>query len=558
VKNPIYLYISLLVSVLIGAIVRLHAISPFKIYPDSYQNLLVAENIKTYHSVVGYLGPQGVFYPDFFIWTRPVYALFIDTVSIFHADTVQSAQAIALFAGISAILLAFLFLKTLFKSSLTGLSGAFLLALSYNHTVWSGFIMTETTGVFLMLLFLWRFFATISQETKLWNTQNMITGMVFGLAVLSRYEYLVISLPVIMVVFFLSPKPRHYLITSSLGFISVVLLAAFTLFPVHEVLPVIFRQLSDFFVRAGILIAGILFVLVLILLLRKHLRSRASLATGVLGFVFLATLYTLLQLVIGSRLGFLWTDLAFVRNFMIHEPLMTSAALFGLFLMVRKRPLKPYAYFSLLAIGSLGSIYHHINSDMERYLTHVIPFLLIPASFGFARLLQTLRQTQGKTQRSAMTVVLLLLIGWQSVATFQGLGSLGNPSWFRTSYEEKSALMLKKYLQKDEHVLLLTSLPEPYYFFTDESTQSLTDVPPYIYLPKTFDEQRVLIVEDMGMHVYFPTFSTVLSTKFAKYTKATYRVQEQFHYENTTFPEKYPVTLYEIKLSDLRKVLAGS
>lgn len=138
----------LLVLFGIGIILRLHNISPFKIYPDSYQSLLTALNIKDYHSVVGFLGKDGMVYPDFFGWTRPFYPLLILAASMFFHTIASSAQYVAVLAGILALPLAFFLGRHVFKSFAVGVGSILLLTLSYNHTVWGGFILTETLAVF--------------------------------------------------------------------------------------------------------------------------------------------------------------------------------------------------------------------------------------------------------------------------------------------------------------------------------------------------------------------------------------------------------------------------
>src|SRR5882757_9649374 len=88
---------------LLGAFLRFHNLTPFTVYPDSFQNLIVAQNILHYGSVVGYLGKDGMFYPDFFMWTRPLYALLIDAVSFFGISLLLAARSTAFGLGIVSI-----------------------------------------------------------------------------------------------------------------------------------------------------------------------------------------------------------------------------------------------------------------------------------------------------------------------------------------------------------------------------------------------------------------------------------------------------------------------
>ena len=94
--------LTILVLTVLGALLRIQNLSPYKYYPDAYQNLIVARSIRNYRSVVGYLGENGMLYPDFFMWTRPVYPLFINLTDNFLQDEQRSAQLIAITAGILA------------------------------------------------------------------------------------------------------------------------------------------------------------------------------------------------------------------------------------------------------------------------------------------------------------------------------------------------------------------------------------------------------------------------------------------------------------------------
>ena len=116
-------------------ILRFANLSPFNVYPDSYQNLIVAKNIIDYHSVFGYVGPLGMVYPDFFSWTHPVYPILIILATAITHNMTVSAKGIALIAGILVIPLTYIFIKRVFSSSTYGLAGALFLALSFNHPI---------------------------------------------------------------------------------------------------------------------------------------------------------------------------------------------------------------------------------------------------------------------------------------------------------------------------------------------------------------------------------------------------------------------------------------
>src|SRR6185503_7616352 len=142
---------------------------------------------------------------------------------------------------IAAIPLAYLFLVSTLRSRISGLLGALLLALSYNSAVWGGFILSDTTGVFFMFLTLWLFFRNLEKDRQLADWRDLLTGAAFALAVLSRYEYLVLLIPCSLIFFMQSPRP----ISRQLGRAATVAAAA------SIILAVAYFLLSPFMIRSG-------------------------------------------------------------------------------------------------------------------------------------------------------------------------------------------------------------------------------------------------------------------------------------------------------------------
>src|SRR5437763_1235761 len=104
-----------------------------------------------------------------------------------------------------------------FFSNRIALFGALLLAISFQHVVWSGFVMTETTGVLFMLFFLSSLFVSLTKKTKLANKKDLLTGVLFICAVFTRYEYVVIFIPIVFLIFTISPNRYTRLINIATG-----------------------------------------------------------------------------------------------------------------------------------------------------------------------------------------------------------------------------------------------------------------------------------------------------------------------------------------------------
>jgi hypothetical protein len=541
----------LMAIILLGIFLRLNNISPFKIYPDSYQNLLVAKNIVDYHGVVGYLGTNGMLFPDFFTWTRPAYALLINFFTFFTNDMTLSGQIIAAFLGIMAIPLTYFLIKQIFHKNFYGLAGALIIALSFNHAVWGGFIMTETTSVFFMILFLWNFFASLPQKTRFGNPRDFLTGIFLSFTIITRYEYIILIFPII----FLSLATNRFsfprLINIFSAFLICISFVALLLFPIDSSLAVILTEIPGMLTIISFLI---IFFFLLALTIKIFPQLPFQMLNQILYkfsllFLWSVAMLVVLQIILEQNM-FLWNEFYFLRNFVINDFLISIFSFIGLTLMFQKSQFRNYGIFILFSLVTLGFIYYKVNPEMERYMTHLIPFLLIPASYGLVQIL--------KQKKHAVSVMVIILLTLQTVFTYQGLRTSQDASWFRISYEEKAAEKIKQYIAQEQDPLLIVSLPEPYYYHLQVSTHSITNEYPYIYIDETLDNQIVFLVSDMPMHEIFPTFSNFIANNLQKYKLTEFWVQENYHYIDTTYKEKYPVILYKMTLKELKNKIKES
>lgn len=541
----------LMAIILFGSFLRLNNISPFKIYPDSYQNLLVAKNISDYHSVVGYLGPNGMLFPDFFAWTRPAYALLINFFTFFTNDMTLSGQIIAVFLGVMTLPLTYFFIKQIFHKISYALAGTVILAFSFNHTVWSGFLMTETTGIFFMILFLWSFFASLERKTYVANPQDFLIGVLFSFAVMTRYEYCVIALPVIFLTLTNKRAALPRLFTIFLAFFFICVVFTLLLFPVQSSITVIVSELNDM-----LAIAGFLFIFFLLLvLLNKHIPQRVLNVLKhtrdklVLVPLWIIAILLILQIFVGSTI-LLWKEFYSLRNFILYDFVISIFSFIGLTIMLQKTTMKNLGIFVIFSLATLGYIYYKVNPEMDRYMTHLIPFFLIPASYGLAHVL--------KTKKIFLFVIVIILLLLQGVLTFHGLRLSQDSSWFRIAYEEKAAKILKKYLPNQQDTLIIVALAEPYYYNLQTSTHSITNTYPYIYLDDSLNKQTVFLVLDMPMHEIFPNFSHFVTNNLQTYKVTEFWVQEKYHYIHTIYQEKYPVVLYKMTVGELKNKIKES
>lgn len=235
-------YLLLVITLIFGIILRLANISQFKIYPDSYQILIVAENILKYRSVVGLLGHEGMLFPPFFGWSRPGFPLLIDFFRLFMNNRIQPAQILSFASSVLAIPVSFYFIKKISGSGLMALSAAVIMSLSFNHIVWSGFILTEAPAVLLMLLLLLSLSGSFGSKTVPDGKRNMITGAILAMAVLFRFEYLLLTAPLVFLIFQYHTKPFRNILHILITAILVLTLFAGFLFPLKDAIEIIWVQ----------------------------------------------------------------------------------------------------------------------------------------------------------------------------------------------------------------------------------------------------------------------------------------------------------------------------
>ncbi len=452
---------TLLLIVILGAGIRWANISPYKFYPDAYQNLVVANNLADNHNVVGTLGDLGSVYPQTVTTTRPVYPFFINAVNIFVTDQTLSAKIVAFVAGILGIVGAFFLVRQLFYTS-TGLFAALLTALSFNHTVWSGFIMSETTGILLVFLGLTYYF----------KKSYYLSGIVLGLAVFSRFEYLLILLPLLY-------KNRRLFLSS---FITGLLLIGVFFPPMPQVV----NKLAD--------IKGLTRI-------DNLIKERPKL-TGIYNF---------------AR-----TDFVLIGMF----------ALGVVFMIKYKYPKLPII---LISCFLLELIYIRTNPLQQRYSTHLLPYLIIPAAYAASTF-----------RRSRWLLVLSLIT--QLFVSYRGIKNWNMGDWFRPSYEEVAAKNIRPYLHVDD--VIVTAWPEPYFYFTNHSVIGISDVYPFAFLNDLPDEQNLIVVMDAPAKYVFPKFTAFLETNLSRYQLNSYNVHVPFRYATSAFFDDQPITIFRLTKKD--------
>jgi hypothetical protein len=445
------------------------------------------------------MGQGGLRYPDFFGWTRPVYPLLIALGTLLLKNSTLAAQGISFLAGVTVIPLAYLLIYEIYKSKEIALLGAGIAALSYSAAVWGGFILSDTTGLVFLLLFLWQFFKNLDRPHSFLQLSDITTGILFALAVGARYEYAVLALPLLYLMF-TSTKPLERIAT--------YILSACTTFAVF------YMALAPFFISSS------------------ATQSQFGSLVDSFGSVRVAGLYGFVQ----------------------HDFILCALFIFGCYHLLREHHKQRELIFSIASLLLLGVAYYQINPEMQRYFVHLLPFLIIPASFG-AHQLYTYLNSLRSYARYALASVGLFFLLFQGGVAYVGLHNKDNGLWFTPGYEERAAQEVAAYIPKDS--LIVASLPEPYYLALNQLTQSIADAPPYLYLSDELQTQQLAIIDDEGMRRLFPSFHQFLVDHLMHYKVRELTLASTFRYAGEISAPSGGISIYEVPLSVLTQNIAS-
>lgn len=128
---------------------------------------------------------------------------------------------------------------------------------------------------------------------------------------------------------------------------------------------------------------------------------------------------------------------------------------------------------------------------------------------------------------------------------------MDNGTWFRESYEEKAAKIIREKI-KNKDSLILVSFPESYYYHTKFSTHSITDYYPYVYIDESLNNFEITLILDMGMRDVFPNFTRLVEEKFTGLKIDEFWVGEVYHFADRIEPETKPVEVYNLTVKELK------
>jgi hypothetical protein len=359
-------------------------------------------------------------------------------------------------------------------------------------------------------------------------------GVLFGLAVLTRYEYIVLALPIAYWLYAHRGSEWKLQVGAlAAGMFFVITLTMYVLGPVPFTFGTVFESVKSFALPLALVVAV---VTASVYILRRSPRSKAKLIE--------LLPYILPALAVAALL------IEGISNFVFTDFLTCMLGLYGVVRLLQQSDQRAIGIFAVLSIAMLSVVYYEVNPDMQRYWTHTLPFLIIPAAYGGFSLGGKVMRSRPLSYRivvSSLAVIALLI---QLGFAWQGLHHYKEGLWFHSGYEEIAAKKVNTLLPKD--VIVIASTPEPYALFTGASVHSIAPDAPYLYLPPGLESGTVAVINDESMRFYFPKFATYAETSLQRYKTHQFFVGEPFREQNHVSTEKKPVEVYVLPLRTLR------
>lgn len=556
-KVKVFVYSFILLSIItIGVISRLRHIFGFFIYPDSYYYLLLADNLNKHSSLFGRLGPKGMGFPPLgYASYKPIFPLFVAIADRLVKNLEFSGHFVVIVASVASIIITYLLLRNLFQSELAGSCGAILLATSYNHIFWSGFIVGDTLSVFfIMTSFLFSF---RKRQESYGNFTDFFAGTLLSFSILSKPTYIVI-LPAL---FLLMSKEfdwrKKRFLTFISGFLLTSSLLVFLLFPPPYMILKIASNLS----KILLVVMLFMFIAVTVLIVReKRIQSKIMIWLGYVSkgvFVLLVSLPVFIYLanvilfpLLGQRfyLGF--------HRFVERDPILAVLYLIGLCLLLfsSKRNL---GLFCAANIAFLLVLYFQVETWESRYLIHLMPFLVMAASFGFMRSIYFFVEVYRKNSKWAKASVSIILIFVTMIfwPYFLRVISPSSNKHLKTSYvrevARKASVSLSKYSKND---IVIAALPWPYYFHLRFSTWGIDESQTNKALKYLPDDGHFLLISDLAMRYHFPRVAKKAKINYKEYIITKFSVGIPYQYAYFSVPEEHEVLIYRLSKDQLYSI----
>lgn len=541
----------------VGLWARLIHIYNFFVYPDSYYYLLLADNLRNSGRLYGRLGPSGMRFPPIGAAIfKPVYPALVALVDFALNNPGRSGHVVGIGASAGSIFLVYLLGTRLFGSRLTGLISALLLAVSFNHIFFSGFIMGDTVSLFLLLAVL--LLALRQDQTAYGNSLDFAAGASFALLFLSRATYVVImpGLLWLMALEYGWQKER-WLTALSSGCAVLALTTVLILPPLGQLAPVV-KEAAPIVLSALALVA--LSGLGFLAARRRGLNLEANPGKRLADIAFFLLLAAPILAQAANFIMAAGAGKVFypgLQRFVANDPLISALGIAGLLWLYRS-PGRRLSVFFALSTFLLLVVYYQVAGWEGRYLIQALPFLIIPGAWAVmivsAALFDHLNVGAGLARTGAVFALAALLLVFG--LTLKRALTPASGVLLKPSYEAQVSRLARPALARySKDTVLIAALPWGYYYHLRFSTWGLDARQPgkvLRFLPK---QGSFLVVMDAPLRLQFPAVAKRLAALKNAGQATSFQIAQGYSSGQLSIAGKHEVIIYELGYEQLANAL---
>jgi hypothetical protein len=234
-------------------------------------------------------------------------------------------------------------------------------------------------------------------------------------------------------------------------------------------------------------------------------------------------------------------------SFATQNLLITLPAAAGLVLLLLNPRTRRSGWLILAATTVLAAVYFRVNPTMARYGAHLLPILIIPATYCLLTIWDHRR-----LRRIAIAPAAALAL-YQAITSYHGLHAAAPDLWFTQGYEQAAARRAAPGITKN--TVIFAAVPEPYYLATHQPTQSFTTGAPYIFAPGLSPDTQVTVIVDQALKDIFPQVYDRLKDVPGATSFTAFIITEPWRYRTNVTEHPEPVILYQTTLSKLQASL---
>jgi len=434
-----------------------------------------------------------------------------------------------------AIPLVYFLAREIFQSEKVGLLASLFFAGSFNHSTWSGFVLSETSAIFFLLL-AW---VLLKKEKPFW------AGLAQAFSISCRIEYALLVLPT-LIFFLYSKKSRVKTFSYLLGLVLPLLLL------------IQIAGLGGFLLKNAIsyrLVIALCLSLSALCFLKP--RTWLTKITQLIPLGLLA--YSILLIptrATGSLLSWDIRTLKAWGDFALSDPLLVFLGLGGLAIIISEKPRNGFFFFA--STFPLFFLYQQANPIMHRYLVHLVPVLALSAGYFTIEAFQWSRLMAKRIRpiifNPAFSLVIALFV-FGFLMPIRFVSAHWHPE---ENYEQLAAYRVEKIIQKhnlEGATVLVTFSVAPYALYAKLPILEIAKINPFIKTDSLEGKNLALVVVDEAVRDQRPEFAQWAEKNLQLFLIEKSTINTPYLYADYQYYPEKPVGIYLLPITKLKQLL---